>query len=255
MTDAFRLDTVQFLRAPILDRQFWIEHGFGTRNAGAPVGWRLATVKQIHSATVIDVSEPPADGTEGDALITQTAGIAVAVKTADCLPVLLADPVRRVVAAVHAGWRGTVQEIVPATISRLTQLYKTNPPDIVAAIGPGIGQCCYEVGPEVASQFAQWDPGVKIADAAHAAGKVRLDLAAVLLRQLTNSGVPLRNIAQAELCTMDRSDLFFSFRKESEAAGRMFSWIGIRPEIGHDKRKINKKRRGEIPRLFDKEGD
>jgi YfiH family protein len=224
MADAFWLDDAQVFHSRLLDQENWLAHGFGTRDAALPPhGWKLATVKQIHSAMVLDVNAPFAPGVEADALVTQTWGVAVAVKTADCLPILLADPVKRVVAAVHAGWRGTVQEIVGAAIARMTEKYKTNPSDLLAAIGPGIGKCCFEVGPEVARQFAKWNP--RLADTA---SKEVLDLTAITVDQLTAAGVAASKIAEAGMCTMDRTDLFYSFRKEREAAGRLLSWIGIR---------------------------
>lgn len=228
MADAFWLDRGEVFRSTMLDRESWLAHAFGTRR-GAPVpnyhepDWELVTVKQIHSANVIDAGGPLAPATEGDALITRTPGLALAVKTADCFPILLADPERRVVAAIHAGWRGTVQEIVSATVARMIAGYKTNPSALLAAIGPGIGKCHFEVGPEVARQFAKWEPRLAAAE-----GKELLDLASIAMRQLTDLGVAESNMAPAGLCTMDGNGLFFSFRREREAAGRMFSWIGIR---------------------------
>jgi hypothetical protein len=234
MADAFGLDEDEVLRSELLGQQSWLDHGFGTRHSSTgngmvspqpgDRGWKIATVKQIHSAIVLDIDGPPEPTTEADALVTRTQGLAVAVKTADCLPILLADPRQRVVAAVHAGWRGAAQEIVRATISHLTGKYQTNPSGLIAAIGPGIGKCCFEVGPEVARRFAPWNPRLAEADS-----KVLLDLMAILVSQLTACGVPESNIAQAGMCTMDRTDLFFSFRKEREHAGRMLSWIGIHP--------------------------
>jgi YfiH family protein len=221
MADAFWLDSNQEFHSRLLDGEAWLRHGFGTRQSSPPEG-ALATAKQIHSATVIDCSAPGLQG-EGDALVTPVPGLAVAVKTADCLPVLLADPARRVVAAVHAGWRGTVQEIIPATIQRLSDTYQTDPSDILAAIGPGIGKCCFEVGPEVARQFEKWDASLR-----NTLSRINLDLVSLIRHQLSQAGVRTDNIAGAELCTMHKTDLFYSFRKEREAAGRMYSWIQMK---------------------------
>jgi len=153
--------------------------------------------------------------------------LAVGVRTADCFPILLADPVAHVVAAIHAGWRGTAAGIVKTTIERMQELYGTDPNDILAAIGPGIETCCFEVGPEVAREFAHWDHRLYCTTT-----KERVDLAASNAHQLADLGVPLNNIAHAGLCTADRNDLFFSFRKERDRAGRMVSWIALRPETG-----------------------
>jgi YfiH family protein len=119
-----------------------LDHGFGTRSSEISQA-RMASLRQIHSAVVIAVTEPGIAG-EGDALVTATSGLALSVRTADCYPVLLADRKTRAVAAIHAGWRGTAVGIVPAALSKMTELYGTEPGDVVAAIGPGIGVCCYQ---------------------------------------------------------------------------------------------------------------
>jgi YfiH family protein len=147
---------------------------------------------------------------DGDALISNT-GV-VGIKTADCVPVLLADPVTNSVAAIHAGWRGTVADIVGEAVRALTQRWQTRPEDIHAAIGPCIGPCCYEVGPEVARQFE-----IKCT------GKIHLDLPAENERRLREAGV--RNIWKSGECTFCAGDRFFSYRREREQAGRMLSFI------------------------------
>ena len=214
------------LRAGLLSGQPGIAHGFGTRAEVRPEG-TLVTIKQIHSTRVIDAARLPGPQTEGDALISNRPDVAVGVRTADCFPILLADPVAGVVAAVHAGWRGTAGGIVIAAIEKMQELYQARPEDILAAIGPGIEQCCFEVGPEVAREFAQWDRRLY-----GATGKEMVDLAAANAQQLVDLGVPRRNIGHAGLCTHHRTDLFFSFRKERERAGRMVSWIGLRANAG-----------------------
>lgn len=218
------------LRAGLMAGHPGIGHGFGTRKGANPEG-RLITIKQIHSARVIDVANLPDANVEGDALISNRPEIAVAVKTADCFPILLADPVARVVAAVHAGWRGTVAGIVGATLERMRKLYGVDPRNVIAAIGPGIGSCCFEVGPEVAREFARWDPRLDCTTR-----KEMVDLAAANVHQLAEFGVPQQNIASSSLCTPDRPNLFFSFRKERERAGRMVSWIALRGGAEVDRR-------------------
>jgi YfiH family protein len=179
-------------------------HGFGLRDSEYPAGILLA--KQIHSNIVLD---RPGDG---DALISNTA--LVGIKTADCVPVLLADPVTNSVAAIHAGWRGTVADIVGQAVRALGQRWQTRPEDIHAAIGPCIGPCCYEVGPEVARQFE-----------IERIGKIHLDLPAENERRLRDAGV--RNIWKSGECTFCTGDRFYSYRREREQAGRMISFVGI----------------------------
>lgn len=173
----------------------------------------MATVRQVHSATVLFATAEGCVG-EGDALITDLPGLSLAVRTADCLPILLVDPRNRAIAAVHSGWRGTVAGVAINALNKMQENYKTNPIDLVAAIGPGIGPCCYEVGPEVAAEFGL-------------VGRVHLDLANAKRTQLVAAGVPESQIEVLPYCTKCRADLFHSFRRDGEAAGRMLSHIRI----------------------------
>ena len=175
------------------------------------------TIHQVHSACVVTNHGRPARGESGDALIENTPGIAIGVKTADCVPILLADPAHRVIAAVHAGWRGTAASIVQATIRAMGREFGTRPEDVHAAIGPSIGGCCFEVGPEVAREF-----GVI------ATGRVHLDLRGMNAKQLESAGLLSANISVAEECTKCRPAEYHSYRRDKEAAGRMISWIRIR---------------------------
>lgn len=187
-----------------------LEHGFGTRHTPAWPGL-AATVKQIHSATVHEVKGPGMAG-EGDALITREPGLWIAVKTADCLPLLVVDLGQRQVAAIHAGWRGVAGHIIERTLERL----KAEPTMLRVAIGPGIGACCFEVGPEVAAQFGR-------------SGRTCIDLAQACRDQLCALGVPARFISQSSACTRCSETDFHSFRRDRESAGRMFSairWMG-----------------------------
>ena len=151
---------------------------------------------------------------EGDALLENTPGSVVAVKTADCLPILLVDERQRAVAAVHAGWRGTVAGIAQRAVEAMRAEFGALPGELHAAIGPGIGKCCYEVGPEVAAQFGQQ-------------GRGHVDLAAANRRQLMDAGVTPERIYASNLCTMCRGEEFYSFRRDQEASGRMYSFAGI----------------------------
>src|SRR5579863_7650956 len=158
------------IQAPNFADMEWLDHGFGLRDSAMPAGIR--TVKQIHSCTVLDAAEV---AEEGDALISDLAGVSVGVKTADCVPILLVDPSIPAVAAIHAGWRGSAENIVAAAVRQMAARWKTRPESLRAAIGPSIGPCCYEVGDEVANQFERWIPVSK---------NRHLDLPAVNERQL-----------------------------------------------------------------------
>lgn len=202
--------------APNLKELEWLVHGFGLRDSEYPAG--ITIVKQIHSHIVLDASRVETT-TEGDALVSAEPGILVGVKTADCVPILLADVSLRVVAAIHAGWRGTAAHIVAAAVRELTLKWGSRPANLRAAIGPAIGPCCYEVGPEVARQF-----GISVSEPVH------LDLAALNRRQLRESGIT--NIWKSAECTFCAAGRFFSFRRERERAGRMVSFIGINTSGG-----------------------
>jgi len=208
-------------RSKTLEELDWAEHGFGTRHSAWPAPERLATLKQIHSNLVFDAAAPGLIG-EGDALITNEPGVLVGVKTADCVPILLADFRNRVVAAVHAGWRGTAAEIVLRTLEAMRQNYKTNPEDIRAAIGPCIGACCYEVGPDVAGRFRHWLPDLQPGT------RQMLDLISANQTQLRAAGVLASNVDSGAPCTYCRPEHLHSFRRDGERAGRMISAIGVR---------------------------
>lgn len=175
----------------------------------------MASLKQIHSSLVLAANTEGCIG-EGDALVTSQPGVTVSVRTADCFPILLADPIHRAVAAVHAGWRGTAARIVVMALDTMGREFDTNPRDVIAAIGPGIGACCYEVGEEVARQFGQNFYG---------ADSGRLDLAAENDRQLTEAGVVA--IDHIRACTFCRKDLFYSWRRDRDQTARMISYIGL----------------------------
>jgi YfiH family protein len=211
----FYKDSRQVYRASELDAFPWLVHGFGTRQSDIP-GWfaNLGTVKQIHSAICV-----AADGRcgvlgQGDALLEDRPGAVIAVKTADCMPILLVDERHRAVAAVHAGWRGTAARIVPAAVEMMRQRFGTDAESLHAAIGPGIGKCCYQVGPEVAVQFGEQ-------------GRAHIDLTAANRAQLLEAGVTSGRIYASNLCTMCLAEDFHSFRRDGEAAGRLYSFAGI----------------------------
>jgi YfiH family protein len=213
----FRRGNDDVFRAEALAAVPWLEHGFGTRlSAGWPTVDDLATARQIHSDRVLLVDAPGPQG-EGDALISNRAGVGLSIRTADCLPILLADPRSRAVAAVHAGWRGVVSEIVSKTIHQMCHRFDSKPEDLIVAIGPGIGPCCFEVGPEVALQFQM-------------TGRTKVDLIATACRQLRRNGVGEGHISTIGLCSYCNPELFESYRRDGTASGRMTAMIAVRGE-------------------------
>ncbi|HET7840020.1 MAG TPA: peptidoglycan editing factor PgeF [Terriglobia bacterium] len=237
-------------------------------------GFDLAEIRQVHSTLIYRVRRgergvieylpsgyPPGEGQgppQGDALMTDEPGILLAVRTADCVPVLLLDSRRRAVAAIHAGWKGMLGGIVEKTAGEMRRQFGSRPGDLFAAVGPSIGVCCYEVGEEVAEHFRGGFAGGEnfvvsgeIEDAGGPAQKrapypppflsktppghgpdpaprPHLDLVATARYQLLRAGVLSSHIAVAGFCTASRTDLFFSYRKEGSHTGRMMSVIGIR---------------------------
>jgi polyphenol oxidase len=211
----------------------------------------LVSLKQFHSDVVCGFSTVPGEPPSADASISNTPSLLLGVQTADCVPILLLDPKKRAVAAVHAGWRGTLQRIVEKTIGRMKMEFRTDPRDLLAAIGPAIGGCCYEVGTEVAaafhSQFAdapEWFDELRTGDEPNPLQwlnqfppghqpppkNVRLDLRKANRAQLIAAGLSPQNIFVSDLCTACRPDLLFSYRKQGSESGRMMSVIGIRAE-------------------------
>jgi polyphenol oxidase len=209
-------------RAERLEQWPWLQHGFGTRlSPGWPDVGGLATAKQIHSDKILVATQPGHLG-PGDAIISQLPGLTVAVRTADCLPILIVDPRTRAVAAVHAGWRGIVAEIAPKAVEALRKEFGSRPEDLEIAIGPGIGPCCFEVGREVAAQFKPFFPERSDLDA-----RARLDLAETVIRQLGRNGVTRGQIDTSGLCSCCKPELFESYRRDKEKAGRMVAAVGV----------------------------
>jgi YfiH family protein len=219
----FRLDSGNVYRAQALEEIPWLVHGFGTRLSPQwPDTADLATVRQVHSDKVLIADRPGCLG-DGDALISNQPGITLSVRTADCLPILMADKHNRAVAAVHAGWRGTLLEIVPKTIQAMEKQFQTRPEDLVIAIGPGIGPCCFEVGPEVAIRFSKLFPERQDLDE-----RTKIDLVETNRRLLGRNDGRMGQIAASGLCSYCQADLFHSFRRDGEVAGRMVSTIRLR---------------------------
>lgn len=210
---------------------------------GSPEG-ALVTVRQIHSATVWPVREQ--DGAregkletseskavlEGDGLMTGLPGVMLGVQTADCVPVLVADVKRRTVAAFHAGWRGTVARIVEHGIAKMQAEYSSRLEDLIAAVGPSIGACCYPVGDEVRSAFGEQFSYADQLFRSGADGQAHLNLWEANRRQLLDAGVGEAKIAVVGVCTACARDengarRYFSYRAEHGVTGRMMSVVGM----------------------------
>jgi YfiH family protein len=202
--------------------------------------WTLTGCWQTHSADVRIVhSEPEAQPKPGvlgddqycDALVSHTPNVLLAVKTADCVPMLIGDPITHAFAAVHAGWRGTSTSIVSRALHQLQSEYGSRPEDLIVAIGPAANGCCYEVGPEVISTFKKQFPDCEHLFVPTRDGHARIDLHQANRDQLIDNGVAAEKIHTARLCTMERTDLFFSYRREKQLhgrVGRLMSVIGRR---------------------------
>jgi hypothetical protein len=278
---------VQLVESRALGKLGWLVHGFSTRPGGASVldgkpalnlgftDWDdrdrvtanrekfvaaldarempLVMLRQFHSDVIHVAAAPCAEAPKADALITSVPGLLLGVQTADCVPILLADKRQHVVAAIHAGWRGTLARIAVKTLGRMTMEFGTRPRDVVAALGPAIGRCCYEVGPEVAQAFTAqfppaadwfdgpleqlahgeeplWLPWLTMMPPGHVPPppRVQLDLRASNRWQLIDAGVPEKQIAVSDLCTACQADLLFSYRREGAKTGRLLAVIGIK---------------------------
>src|ERR1700686_4269390 len=276
---------LRILQVPELAKLPWLVHGFSTRQGGAsqldghPVlnlgftEWdarenvkenrvrlqaavgaqdlKLVSLLQFHSDAILHFESAPTEPSRGDAAVTKNAGLLLAVQTADCVPILLVDPTNRAVAAVHAGWRGTLARIVEKAIGRMQMQFGSQAADLLAAIGPAIGGCCYEVGTEVAAAFsAQFANAAEFFDELRTGDepnplqwmnmmppghqpppkKVLLDLRKANRSQLEAAGVPSANIFVSDLCTGCGRDLLFSYRKQGAQSGRMMAVVGIRTQ-------------------------
>jgi len=274
---------LQILQVPALSKLPWLIHGFSTSPGGVSpldgeevlnlgfTDWdprenvlenrrrfqsalsandlQLISPKQIHSDVIHHFNAVPHEPCKGDASATNRPGLLLGVQTADCVPILLVDPHNRAVAAIHAGWRGTLARLAVKAIGSLQMHFSTRPADLLAAIGPSIGGCCYEVGTEVPiqfhSQFADapdWFDEFRTGDEPNPVQwlnmrppghqpppkNVLLDLRKANRAQLLAAGLRLQNIFVSDLCTACRPDLLFSYRKQGPQSGRLLSVIGLR---------------------------
>ena len=203
-----------------------------------PGRWALAGCWQVHGADVRLIKNAsdakPAEDARGetvycDAIVSDARGVLAGVKTADCVPILLADPVTGAYAAIHAGWRGTLARVALKGLEQMRREYGAAAENVMVAIGPAAGACCYEVGLDVIEAFKTEFPDeldiFKPTRDEHAC----IDLLCVNRNQLSGAGVKPANIFIAPLCTMCRTDLFFSYRREKSVygkVGRLMSIIG-----------------------------
>jgi polyphenol oxidase len=285
--------SLDVVRVPNWSRQEWLIHGFSTRTGGKTTVYRpgktdlnlgftasddprrvtanrglfvraatggkeilgMVTLKQIHSSLIRRVTAEDIPAVlKGDGLMTDQPGVLLGIQTADCIPVLVADRKKRAVAAFHAGWRGTLARIVENGVGRMRVEFGSQPENLIASIGPGIGQCCYSVGNEVREQFESQFPYApelfhEVYDSdpvkekypmlfltARAPGHsdlgpgMHLDLVEANRRQLLAAGLKKGSIFVTGQCTGCNTDRFFSHRIEQGFTGRMMSVIGIAPE-------------------------
>lgn len=190
---------------------------------------RLVLLNQVHGDQVLRVDKGYDNSVlrDFDAVMTNVSGIPIGIMTADCLPVLIYDPVNKAIGASHAGWKGTVKSIAAKTILEMKRAYGTNPEDIIAALGPYIGLCCYSVKENVADEFmAEFGKHLSYF---HDTGKdIRLDIGMANVSQLLSIGVLKENIGFQPVCTSCNNKLFFSYRKDGGRTGRQISFIMLR---------------------------
>src|SRR5262245_33665209 len=229
-------DLLRAVRAPLLDEVPGLVHGFEQKGAApgesredararverALAGrGRLLLLKQVHGCAL---ARAPWEGRpEADAALSLRPGEVLGIETADCLPVLLVDPRRRVVAAAHAGWRGTAQGVARTAVRALVET-GSDPVALLAALGPGIGPCCYEVGEDVREAFGEaaapfFRPGPR--------GRPHLDVRAANRAQLVDEGLRPERIAAVEDCTFCLHGRYHSYRRDGKAAGRMINFVGF----------------------------
>jgi YfiH family protein len=262
--------TIEYLQSPLLTDCDFLEHAFCTRLGGASrddykslnmsfragdeefrvkQNWgllatafaipmeRFMVVNQVHGDTILVIRPhgsyfPTGDELNYDAIVTSRANLAICIKTADCVPVFLADKIKKVIAVVHAGWRGTSLAISAGLIKLMQDQYGSEPADILAAIGPSIGKCCYEVDQATADTFRQQKNCDLFLQSGRAKGKWMLDLPKANFRQILETGVPARNIEVADCCTRCNADMFFSHRGSGGITGRQVNFMMIKSDAG-----------------------
>ena len=224
-----------FLTVPHLSRVPGLFHGFGTRDfseadlraAAAENGAVPVPLHQVHSARIIVLDQAPTALLDADGTATRRPGLALVVKTADCLPLFLVDPEHAAIAAVHAGWRGTAHRIAAEAVAVMARSFGTKPAALLAALGPCIGGACYEVGEDVASSFHRAPAFASLFAALPARpGKYLFELRAANRAQLEAAGLPPGSILEAGGCTHCDPALL-SFRRDRRSDLRLYNFIGF----------------------------
>lgn len=204
-----------------------LARAFGTRVE------KLVTVSQVHGTDLLVIDAPNPDYAhflklECDGIVTDQLGVMIGICVADCAPLLLLDPVKKVAAALHAGWKGTAGNIARKGVEAMVSLFGADPAEILAAVGPCIGPCCYEVDTPVRDAFKKqggdWDEFA----VENGNGKWRLDLSLANVHQLLDAGIPRDNIETTDLCVSCQRDTFFSHRRDRGETGRQMGFIMLR---------------------------
>jgi YfiH family protein len=194
----------------------------------------LVTARQVHGSDILVIDEPNEDyshflGVESDAVITNQVGVMIGICVADCVPILLCDPVNRVVAAVHAGWQGTAAQLASKVVAGMKSQFGCDPKMLQAAIGPSIGKCCYEVDAPVRQAFTQNGMAWNSFTEQTGEGNWRLDMAAANRELLLLAGVPASSIQTSDMCVSCQRELFFSYRRDGGETGRQMGFIMLKP--------------------------
>ena len=185
----------------------------------------LVRMQQVHGANLTVVSERRDGAPTCDGLFTRRNGLALVVQTADCVPLIMWDAEQNVVAAVHAGWRGTLERITERAVAMFRNKFASHTESIHVATGPAIGPCCYEVGEEIVQAFVRRFPSVEGLFSPGPRGRQHLDLVEANRRQLVDSGISLDRIHTTGLCTSCENSLLYSYRKEGKGVGRLYGII------------------------------
>ncbi len=231
----------RFLTIPALNRCQGAHHLFGTRWVESPAAIaghlglakeQTVTAHQIHGNAIRIIES--LNATEGsdeaghDALITGQTGLLIAIATADCVPVLIVDIAQRVIAAVHAGWRGTLKRITKEVVTAMNSRFGSQARNLWVGLGPSAGPCCYEVDEAVLdplkTEFPKWRSVIR----KQGNGKAFLDLRSLNRLQLVEVGIPPQQIHMLDTCTVCCPEKFYSYRREGQKAGRMFSGVVVK---------------------------
>ncbi|MCG6534700.1 MAG: peptidoglycan editing factor PgeF [Syntrophales bacterium LBB04] len=257
--------TVEYFESPLLAGRDFLLHAFSTRRGGVSRdgfaslnfskregdgaenvrrNWEILAdafqlspeqfllMDQIHGDGILAINEgmeiPPEGHRQFDALVTDRPGIALVIKTADCVPLLMMDPVRRVIGVGHAGWRGTALNIAGKVVDTFVKSFSSRTEDILVAIGPAIGACCYQVDAPVYEALASHPGAVSFLHPQKEQGRWILYLAGVNRLQMEERGVPPENISSADHCTSCRGDVFYSHRRDGIKTGRHVNFIMLK---------------------------